>query len=231
MRFTRQARLGLAIIAVVPLTLSMTAPRSTTRRLCDVARDWADAHPGDYPRTLDDMDRLPYPVRKQVYGRLARDTRIAMWREKLNAYSRPDSGLTVSQLALLRETIARLPDLVGDSTGSRGRATMAADSLPQRLLAAFGRDKARPMFLLLGTTREIDVHAAPASVRRALEAAGLLGSAAAKSLTPCSCAADFGEYDCWPNGTCIGGSSAECGGPIIPACGPFGDYTSDGHCG
>src|SRR5688572_17044643 len=114
MRFNHRIALSIGLIALLPVAVAMKDSRTAPRKLCDVARDWAAAN--SPPTSLREFDGLPYTFRKYVYGRLGPEVRIAIWREKLEAYFQLDSGLDARQMSLLREVIAKLPSLVTDPT-------------------------------------------------------------------------------------------------------------------
>jgi hypothetical protein len=108
---------------------------------------WVERHRHELPRTLEELSRLPIPFRKAVVRAVSADIRVSLWREHLSSFLVRQEPLSIQQRALLNETIAEMPAIVGDQGDA---ASDRARGLMKRLRETFKAEQAFAMFGTLG---------------------------------------------------------------------------------
>src|ERR1051325_1373595 len=126
-------------LVLVSSTALVGAKPSALPLACEVASSWVAAHRDSLPKTLAEFHKYPLEYQLAIYGELSSDVRVALWREKLEPYLLPSSGLAESQRAIVREFYDGLAVYVTDPTGKRGREAFSRNALPARARAVFGR--------------------------------------------------------------------------------------------
>jgi hypothetical protein len=108
---------------------------------------WVEAHRHELPRTLTELSRFPMPFRKEIVLAHTPEARIALWREHMESFLVPEAGLTADQQALVRDAIADLRALFGES---REVGLARATALDKRARELVTREQAYAMFGSIG---------------------------------------------------------------------------------
>lgn len=139
MRTYKSLRWFVAVPLAVATTALLGASKSEPPRACEVAAAWVVSHSNSLPQTLSAFHAFPMEYQLAIYGQLSSETRIAMWKEKLDAYLLPTSGLTKEQRAVVVEFYNNLPSYVADQSGAKGREAIRKSGILDRAQAAFGK--------------------------------------------------------------------------------------------
>lgn len=213
----RRARWVVLTPLVVASSAALVAARPAPPRACDIAAKWVADHRGSLPQTLGAIMQLPPSYRRYVYAALSPDARVQIWRTRLEAYLVADSSLNTAQLTYIRESIALLPSIVGDTSPARTREFIRSQHLEDRAVTLFGAIKARRIFVLPFSESADDTSAS----QTAEPSSG--PNADAPELYFCQCGGSFwdcGGFTCTPGG-CI---------PVDFGCGFDGSQSCDGSC-
>lgn len=97
---------------------------------CVLAARWVQAHSNALPTTLGEISTLPMAYRRAIQAALPPEARVALWREQLEPWAAPGSGLNDRQRAAVREVIERLPALHSAATGRAEARALSARVLP-----------------------------------------------------------------------------------------------------
>lgn len=171
----RKRILAPVLAAMLTVTLGSAGP-STEPPECVLAERWVQANADRLPTTMAEMSRFSMTYRRVIQNALPRETRAALWREHMESFLAPESGLNDAQRAAVREVIARLPALHAEGADPAERRALA-----KRMKTIFPRELGAQIFNRLG--------APPADAT----------SAAARPLCDCSFDDSFDECS---GGTC-----------------------------
>jgi len=140
----RKRLLATAAAVLLTATLGSAAP-ITEPPECVLAGRWVRAHADDLPTTLAAVSRFSPTYRRAIHNALPREARVSLWREHLESFLVPGSGLSEVQRAAVRDVIARLPALHAESADPAEREALTA-----RLTTLFPRDLGARVFTKLG---------------------------------------------------------------------------------
>ncbi len=113
----------------------------------EAMRAWVEAHKDALPTTLAELSRFPIPFRKVIVNTVTPELRTALWREHLLTFLEPPTDLTPEQQELIRDAIAELPGIFGNSLeAGQARARVLED----RMRVLLTRQQAGQMFGTLG---------------------------------------------------------------------------------
>jgi hypothetical protein len=108
-------------------------------------RAWIRQHPEALPSTWADLGRFPMAFRRVLINEVGSDVRSRLWREHLESFLRPESGLTQPQRDMIVATAAELPHLLAAPAPN---PTML--EWEQRAATVFSRQDAARIFMLIG---------------------------------------------------------------------------------
>lgn len=108
-------------------------------------REWIDKHPEALPQQLADLAAFPMAFRRVMVNVVTPEVRAQLWREHLETFLQPDSGLTELQREFVRETMPRLSQLLAAPAPN---PTMS--EWEQGISRAFSRQEAARVFMLIG---------------------------------------------------------------------------------
>lgn len=108
---------------------------------------WVERHRDELPASLEELSRLPVPIRKAIVNAVSPERRIGYWREHLTTFLAQNAELTTEQRALANDIIAQLPDIFGVPL-EEGRERIR--SLEVRMRALLTREQAYLMFGIVG---------------------------------------------------------------------------------
>jgi len=108
-------------------------------------RAWIERHPEALPRTLVELAAFPVPFRRIMVNVVAPEVRVALWREQLESFLLPASGLSEKQREFVRATIPKLGELMGAPAPN---PTILA--WEQQMAQVFSRQEAGSIFALIG---------------------------------------------------------------------------------
>ena len=108
--------------------------------------EWLDRHPEALPRSLEDLAPFPMAFRRVMVNRVAPDVRVKLWQDHLATFLREGAALTESQRRVIESAMLRMPELVGESSGSME----AIRDLEREASAVFSREEMRLLLATIG---------------------------------------------------------------------------------
>lgn len=213
MRKTGSSLRSLCLVLFVSLlgisSVSLALPRSGGPSECAATQQWIQAHQGELPSTLRELDRYPMPQRMAIVAALKPEVRSRVWREHFKRLLvQGGAELTGAQREVLEEAMEVMtPELfAGTADDPLVKIRLESDlpRLMERAVEAFGAPRALKTFTGVGTVPDPD----PVDGVR------------------CNCATHPGD-------TC--GSGRYCDDTEVctgsrTGCGPGGVYVCNGMC-
>ena len=119
----------------------------------EVAKEWISSHSDHLPETYDELIKIPLRLRRALVAELSPYAQSALWRSQFRLYM--EESLDVDQSQVLEDAIRLAsPRLFGVLQQRRGeeyeKGLRAVKGLEERVIEAFGRDKAREILYQLG---------------------------------------------------------------------------------
>ena len=113
----------------------------------DEILEWVEAHRETLPTCVAELAVFPVAFRRVIVNFVPHEQRTRLWREHLESFLGPESGLTAEQRTFVEGTISALPDVFGSALPE---AQKRIRSMEEGMKGLFTRQEAAAMFGMVG---------------------------------------------------------------------------------